>query len=1204
MNVWKSPILYTGIGLVLIVGALIIAPWFIDWNSYRGKLESWGKSQTGREVTIVGDISARLFPWPSLRVEGLRIANPPEAKMPELLRAEAIDALFLLSPLLSGHFEVSAITIDKPVIGLERLATGGASWRLAPEDRDAMLPDNISFADISLRDGTVLLSDGVTGTAREITDFDAALSAPAVHGPWKLRGTFSERDTRIAIAASTGRIQPDAEMSFDIRLRPETKGGYEISFDGTTTAEGFAGKLAGTPVPDPADPEAKPTGFTLSAEAKGSLQALTLDKLEIVPADPDAAGNTLIGKAAIDFARQINLSADFSAPHFDLDKVAGPALPTLFNTQGQDALAQALRLAPGNVTARMGISLGSLKAGGDSLNNLALGVLLEDGILNITRAKATLPGQTDASFTGTFAFADAPRLNGALQLKSEAFRDLAAWGAPTWQAAIQQNWTGARGTLTLESPITLDATGTTLANADFTLDEAAGSLSLHLPGKDGISLRLLIDKLDLDRYVPEGVSTAAVAGLLTNTGSAAIKAGSADLTLQADRLMLNGVIAEDIAINAAASAEGLNIRTLDIGSVEGARLELAGLLKPDAAAPSGTGTLSITADEPHGLLRLLGLIPPLQARKPDPAWAEGLAPIAVTFKADVEASDGIASVTLESAGSAGGSALASNMAFRGEINKWRMGDVDIKGRITSPSTAMMAKLFGLPAPGADATSPATAEFNANGKIASGLETSATLEGFGGRSRFVGTLSADDKNIFSLRALGVLDLDAREGNALLAAMGIPAPPEPVNLKGDGRLDWRDGRFALRGFAGEVGGQKLSGDFAAAASGVEVDLKTENLSLPFVLANLLLRSDAAAPDMTTIFAKTPLDGSKGKFTLKAQNVTGIAGVNISDGLITAMADGNGLDFKLQAQSANKPITMAFRAVPENGGLKLDGTLQGHVLLAPLTGPALDGTAELDARFAGFGRSPAGLVLALGGNGKLTLHDLILREVNAPGLTSALASARAPADVNRAIQAQLRAGDLQPGKLTADFTITEGLLQSAAMPFTAGDVKGTFTPQFSFHEAKFDNELALAVVADMPPVSVVWAGPPGALVRLDQATGLISALSAKAMRDEMERLEAVQKEQQRLLAEEEKRAAEEEKARIAERAKRKAEEAARAAAAEETQRKLEEEAARRIAAEQAATPAAPTPVAPATKPKKKPLIIYDPFLIETAPLPPLQP
>lgn len=1198
MNVWKSPILYVGIAIALIVGGLVIAPWFMDWNGYRGRLESFGQSLTGRQVTIAGNISARLFPWPRLRVEGLRIANPQGAMMPELLRAEAVEAVFLLSPLFSGNFEVSAITVDQPIIGLERLEQGGASWMLGAPPGGNPLPENISFPDISLRRGTIFLSDGITGTTRELERFDATLSAPALHGPWKLRGTFSQQQTRIAIAASTGRMAAGQPLPFGIRLRPESTSGYELSFDGTTTPEGFAGKLVGEPVPDPEQEDAKPSGFTLTADAKGSLNDVALEKIELSPADPEAAGNTVTGNATLTLANQISLTADFAAPHFDLDKLAGTALPAMFSTQGLENAASLLRMAPANVTARVGLSLGSLTAGGGALNDVGLTAAWQAGTLNITRAKAMLPGQTDAAFSGKFEVGQAPVLTGVVSLKSEAFKDLAAWGLPAWQNAIYQGWKGARGELSFTSPLKVDMGGATLTDAAFTLDEAKGMASFRFPGKQGVSLRLLIDRLDIDRYMPDGVPAAAVAALLGNTGSAALKSGSADLTLQADRLLLNGVMAEDIAIDAGASAAGLEVRTLEIGSVEGARLELTGLLKPDASAPSGTGTLFIKADQPNGMLRLLGVLPPLHARKPDPAWAAGLAPFAVTFKADVEARDGTAVIALESAGTAGGSNLASNLAFNGDVAKWRTGDVDIKGRIGSPSAASMARLFGLPAPGADASSPATAEFTATGKLASGLETSAVLDGFGGRSRFTGTISTDDKNAYGLRALGVLDLDAREGNAILAAAGIPVPPEAVNLVGDGRLDWRTGRLALRGFAGELGGQKLSGDFASGTDGIEADLKTESLNFPFLLSSLLLRADAVEPGMTTIFAKIPLGGAKGKLMLKAENLTGLSGVELQDAVITAKADGNALDFTADAQTAGKPIALTFRALPENGGMKLDGKLKGNLALAPLTGPALEGLAQVDARYSGFGRSPAGFVLSLKGAGKLTLDGLVLREVNPAAFAAGLGTARASGDVARTMQSGLRSGDLKPGTLAGDFTITEGTLQAAPMTFKQGEAAGSFTPQFSFHEVKFDTELSLTAAPGLTPISIVWAGPPGALSRSEDANALISALSVKAMREDMAKLEAAQKEQQRLLEEEEKRAAEEEKTRAAERAKRKAEEAARAKAAEELARKLEEEAARRIAAEQAATPA------PAPKPaKKKPLIIPDPGLVESAPLPPLR-
>jgi hypothetical protein len=40
MSVWKSPIIYIGLAIVLFVCALLSAPFIIDWNSYRASLEA------------------------------------------------------------------------------------------------------------------------------------------------------------------------------------------------------------------------------------------------------------------------------------------------------------------------------------------------------------------------------------------------------------------------------------------------------------------------------------------------------------------------------------------------------------------------------------------------------------------------------------------------------------------------------------------------------------------------------------------------------------------------------------------------------------------------------------------------------------------------------------------------------------------------------------------------------------------------------------------------------------------------------------------------------------------------------------------------------------------------------------------------------------------------------------------------------------
>ena len=77
MKVWKSPVFYFGIVLVLAVFSAMLAPFVVDWGKYRAGLEAYGEKLTGRKVEIAGPIGVRLFPWPRLTAHEVRIANPP-----------------------------------------------------------------------------------------------------------------------------------------------------------------------------------------------------------------------------------------------------------------------------------------------------------------------------------------------------------------------------------------------------------------------------------------------------------------------------------------------------------------------------------------------------------------------------------------------------------------------------------------------------------------------------------------------------------------------------------------------------------------------------------------------------------------------------------------------------------------------------------------------------------------------------------------------------------------------------------------------------------------------------------------------------------------------------------------------------------------------------------------------------------------------
>ena len=109
MKVWKSPVFYFGIVLVLAVLSAMLAPFVVDWGSYRAGLEAYGEKLTGRKVEIAGPIGVRLFPWPRLAAQDVRIGNPEGSRDEWLATAGQIVVRMNLGSLFNAEIQVESI---------------------------------------------------------------------------------------------------------------------------------------------------------------------------------------------------------------------------------------------------------------------------------------------------------------------------------------------------------------------------------------------------------------------------------------------------------------------------------------------------------------------------------------------------------------------------------------------------------------------------------------------------------------------------------------------------------------------------------------------------------------------------------------------------------------------------------------------------------------------------------------------------------------------------------------------------------------------------------------------------------------------------------------------------------------------------------------------------------------------------------------
>jgi hypothetical protein len=185
MKVWKSPVLYLGILLVVGVLGLLLAPFVIDWNSYRADLEAYGKKLTGRQVMVDGQVSARLFPWPRLTVENVKVANPEGMDDREFASAARITVHMTLARLLQGSIDVESVGIEEPVVNFERLESGENNWVLTPS-ADLVNSDilaRVRLDKITLTGGTLNYRDWRRGETVRLDDINADVASPGVAGP-------------------------------------------------------------------------------------------------------------------------------------------------------------------------------------------------------------------------------------------------------------------------------------------------------------------------------------------------------------------------------------------------------------------------------------------------------------------------------------------------------------------------------------------------------------------------------------------------------------------------------------------------------------------------------------------------------------------------------------------------------------------------------------------------------------------------------------------------------------------------------------------------------------------------------------------------------------------------------------------------------------------------------------------------------------
>ena len=1194
MSILKSPLTILGILVIIAAAVLALGPFFINWNDHKAEFQRQASLLTGRDVTIGGPITVRLFPWPSLTASDVRISNPPGSLLPEFAKVDLVEAEIAAPALLSGRIEFEKLKLLRPVISLERLAAGGTSWNINPGRSLKGLPgaDQIAIAGIDIEDGQVLFGDGRRGGLAQVTGVNGRLSAPALDGPWRIRLDAGQNGIPFSLNASTGKYQPGSPFNVALSITPRDESGFSWSFDGETLRED--GKVKGRLTVAPAvhaggksNPLDSLWQVRLTSNLTADFDTVELRGVEVLPATDLASSNLVTGDADITLGEQMKVNARLAAASLDIDQMLGRNIFKA-NAAGEaaepaaqasedgplHALSTLVKALPAQTVVDFDAGITSMIIGGETLTRVRLQGQVSPDNLRISRSTASLPGQTLASFAGIFlptADERTPQLAGEIEAESVSLRDLAMWAMPDHAATLEKVWSGARGRARLTGQVGWTPDTFRLSGLKAALDDAKASGSLRIArGTDpSIAVRLVADTINIDRYAPRGFSSSAMesgtfSGLADLTATL-LAYGDAQVTVQTDSLLLRGVEARDIAVDVDISEGAVELRTIEIGAIGDARLDIAGVLNFPDEGITGSVSGDFKANDPRPFLRLAGLLDGVGASS---AWAQRLGPVDMKILSEVSTGAEATSIKAVLNGKAAGASISGTGEFAGNLQKWRDGKITLGATASGSTSANLVALAGL-APVSGGEQPAKVAINLSGTPSSAMSGKSTLEAFGATLNLEGGLTiAPDA---SLAGSGQATMQSADASALAAALGLPALDWPASvsrgLSGKADVVLSGKKLQLQALEASLpAGNTVKGSIALAgalaAPRMDATLEFARLDTAW-LTGILTSSPGATADGSTSFDLTRLGWIGQKVTLTAGRADALPGLSLRMPLVGLERTGSGaMKVTLRGNtSANAPLDLSFTLKTEAPVIAVEGTLAAVVdageLMQETSGvPALTGRASIALGFAGSGRSPSGLLSQLSGEGRIVSEKLAISGLGLDALMPALGNLASVEGLDGLITRQLSSGPLEVKLDELPLTLSAGIIRSPRTPFTATNASGTarLTVDLAGSRARVDVS-AKPGTGEAPGLSMRLSGHPQALERTYDTGALKNFVVTNVLQQGMDKLEELQREEQRLI-EEERKFREEQEALEAERRRRiieerQAAESARRRAAEEQER-----------------------------------------------------
>lgn len=1142
--IWRNVLarLFVLVGgiIVLALTVALVGPYFIDWTSYRADFEREASRILGRNVTVAGDASARILPFPSVTFTDVKVEGETPDAPSMTVETFSMDAE--LAPFMRGEFLIFDMRLHKPAMVIDVADNGLIDWTIRPNTPfDA---SEVTLEKISVTDGSIAIRHAAGGRDHTLDRINVDISARTLAGPWRINGSLAFDGSPMRVTLSTGTVSIEDGMRLRLTANPqdvpvalETDGNVRIA-DGGAVYSGLFRLKEADRNEDNSDQdsafsisienEEQPVvPFRVSGQFTADHRLIEIDDF-LFETGTEADPYTAEGNAFFDLG---------TIPRFSI-QVAGQQVR--FGDSGQSDGSQPLAqrmaafrdmmesLPRPRIQGTVSVDLPAIVAGDTTIRQVKLLAQPDENGWSIDRFAAELPGRATLEAEGLLATGSGFGFHGTLLLAVNQPSGFAAWLSEDVDEAIRR--LPAAG---FSARVDINAERQTFRDMELILGGARfkGEIDhiLHADARPSMLLRLDGGALDVD-------GLAAFASIFINdSGAARFDDHDLDFAIKAGPVSAGGLTAGSVDTALRLKNGLLDIDRLSISDVAGATVSATGKLKNFPDSPTGNLDASVVSVDLQPLAALLA------ARYPDNLLTTGLAKRAEDFpglltetRIDMVASaaandDGSIGLAVSAHGLSGGSRFTVSGSGTSHSSGFD-GPLSVTFTMQNDDAAPIFAAYGLQSAPLGLTGPAESSLTIAGEAGGLFETKLLLRGGESQATFNGWTGIVDGD---WQATGKSAIRTNDAEPWLVTAGFSLPNFGGGLPLDIEAEIDHGGEVLKivGLAGTVTGNPVEADLTADFADTKPAF-SGSLSLPTLdismLGDMLVGEGGLQVDDEGMPAGTPFaPAADFPFAANVELKTDRLEIGLANPLRKAS-----LKLAVDADSVRMSgVDADYRSghlsglaeIQNNGGTALVSTQfqYGNANLADLTATeTVAGKASVSVSLTANGKSLAGLVSSLSGSGTITVGDTVLPGAN-PDIFAAVI------DTADTFGKDIDAGDVAgfAGEMVASSPYPAGDAEFAFV--LAGGVMRTPAIVFEGEKASLETELKIdfnrwdavaeaeitydpgreALVGAVPAVRIVSSGRIGSMAAVYDTAPMAQFLTQRALEIEQLRVESLQ-------------------------------------------------------------------------------------------------